>query len=360
MHRCVSGIGPSWQVCVSVSGMKLPTHHISSPADLLALVPTVLGFHPEDSLVLIVTDGKLGAMHARVDLPCDDDEAMAEVVETLLGATTRASARQVALVAYSDDELVAEDLVDKLSDELRGRAIEVVCAVRADGERWFSLDPDTVCCPEEGVPYDLASHPITAQSVLEGRVTYARRSELAESLIGTDFDATEAVTGAADEAVRRLRAASVNPLGVDSQEGARAHLLAEACWVRERVRRYVRSGEPLEDIEVGRLVVAVVNVEVRDVAWAEMTRADAPRHVELWRDVVRRTPHDLVPAPAALLAFAAWLAGEGALAWCAVERCQEVEPDYSMAGLVSQALAAAMHPSVWQRIPPEDLPLFAG
>ena len=32
----------------------------------------------------------------------------------------------------------------------------------------------------------------------------------------------------------------------------------------------------------------------------------------------------------------------------------------SLAGLVSQALAAAVHPSTWQPIPPEDLPLFAG
>jgi hypothetical protein len=107
-------------------------------------------------------------------------------------------------------------------------------------------------------------------------------------------------------------------------------------------------------------VAATLDVDVRDVAWAEISRADASTHVELWRDVVRRTPLDLLAAPAALLAFAAWLAGDGALAWCAVERSQESDPDYSMTALVAQALVAAMPPSTWQPISPGDLPLFAG
>lgn len=333
--------------------------HITSPADLLALVPTVLGFHPEDSLVLVVTAGEVGAMHARVDLP-EDDEALVEVVNVLLDAATRASARQIALVAYSDDSFVSEEVVDVLLDRLRRRRVEVVCAIRADGERWYSLDWDTVCCPEEGVPYDLSSHPITAQAVLEGRVTFGSRTDLADSLVGTDPDAIHAVEEAVDDALRRFRGAARHGFDTEAADVARAHLVTEACWVRERVRRYVRTAEPLDDAETGRLLVAVVNIDVRDVAWSEMCRADARHHVELWRDVVRRTPLDLVAAPAALLAFAAWLAGDGALAWCAVERCREAEPDYSMAGLVAEALAVAMHPSCWQPIPPDDLPLFAG
>ena len=58
--------------------------------------------------------------------------------------------------------------------------------------------------------------------------------------------------------------------------------------------------------------------------------------MDLWRDVVRRAPADLRAAPAALLGFAAWLSGDGALAWCAVECALEAEPDYSLAGLLTQ------------------------
>ena len=62
-----------------------------------------------------------------------------------------------------------------------------------------------------------------------------------------------------------------------------------------------------------------------------MTHANARDHVDLWRDVVRRAPAELRAAPAALLGFAAWLSGHGALAWCAVELAQESDPDYGLA-----------------------------
>ena len=99
---------------------------------------------------------------------------------------------------------------------------------------------------------------------------------------------------------------------------------------------------------------------MRDVAWAEMTHANAGAHVDLWRDVVRRTPLELRAPAAALLGFAAWLSGDGALAWCAVERAQEAEPGYGLASLLTQVLAGALPPSSWEPIPHESLGLFSG
>lgn len=338
--------------------MNERTRRLSSPADLLALVPCVLGFHPEDSLVLVVVKGAGEHLHARVDLTPDDIDL--EVAgATLLNAVRRVQARQVALVAYTDDPLLAEVVVDRLDEQLFDIDVDVVCAVRADGLRWYSLDCDDDCCPPEGRPYDLSSHPITAQAVLEGQVTYRSRAELADSLVSTDPDDVEAVAEAADEAVRRLGSATGGPTQA-VPEALRRLLVAEGEWVRDRVRRFLDGGEPLDVAEAGRMAAAMVSIQVRDVAWSEMTRDNARRHVELWRDLVRRTPLDLRAAPAALLGFAAWLSGDGALAWCAVERCQEAEPDYSLAGLISQALVAAVPPSTWQPFPPDELPLFAG
>jgi hypothetical protein len=54
-----------------------------------------------------------------------------------------------------------------------------------------------------------------------------------------------------------------------------------------------------------------------------------------------------VAGPAAVLGLAAWLAGHGALAWCAVDRCQAVDPDNTLAGLVAEVLARAVPPSAW-------------
>ena len=78
-----------------------------------------------------------------------------------------------------------------------------------------------------------------------------------------------------------------------------------------------------------------------------MHRTDARRHVTLWRDLVRRSPQDLVAAPASLLAFAAWLDGNGALAWCALDRVAAVDPAYPMAHFVGTLLEQAVPPSAW-------------
>lgn len=335
------------------------TRRISSPVDLLALIPWVLGFHPEESLVLVVVAGEGSNLHARVDLPRDDVETEVAVA-TLTHAVRQAGASQAALVAYTGDAECAAGVTAELAAELELCGVGVVGALRADGERWYSLDCDPDCCPVEGIPYDLTTHPFTAEAVLEGQVTYPDRQSLADSLLPGDPDSVESVAAAADDALRALQAAARRPLGVDDPEGLRRHLVAEGEWVRHRVRRFLSTGEPLDDAEAGRLVVAIVNIEVRDVAWAEMTRASAGDHVDLWRDVARRTPMDLLAAPAALLGFAAWLAGDGALAWCAVERSQEADPDYSLAGLVGTALTGAVPPSSWEPIPLQDLTLFAG
>lgn len=330
-----------------------------TPADLLAIVPSVLGFHPEDSLVLLTVGAATNQFHARLDLP-RDPEGFSDVIEVLTDVTSRHGVHRCVLVAYTDDQCACEQLVDQVRSALADEGVDVVEAIRADGERWYSLTGCTgPCCPADGTRYDLASHPITAQAVLDGQVTLGSRQELADSLIGTDPEAVEAVSVGADRAMARFQAAARHPLGPPAPEAARGHLVQEGQWVAERVRGFLSDGLALGGDEVGRLLVALVAIEIRDVAWAEMTRANAARHVDLWRDVVRRSPYDLVAAPAALLGFAAWLSGDGALAWCAVERCQEVEPDYRLAALLTDALAGAMPPSSWRPVPRSELTLFA-
>lgn len=335
------------------------TRRISSPVDLLALVPCVLGFHPEDSLVLVVLAGEGTNLHARVDLPTTDEEADA-VAASLLNAAWRVGGRQVALIAYSAHAEEAAEATRGLAAALACHDLDVVCTIRADGQRWYSLDCDEDCCPAQGWPYDLTTHAFTAQSVLDGQVTYTDRQALADSLVGTDPDRLEVVASAADDALRRLEDAAVRGGGAQPDaEAARRHLVSEGAWVCDRLRRRLETGEPLDGPETGRLVVALIDIDVRDVAWASMSRDNAEAHVELWREVVRHAPEELSAAPAALLGFAAWLAGDGALAWCAVDRCRRADPDYRLAELVADALTLAVPPSSWRPVEGERLPLFA-
>jgi hypothetical protein len=115
------------------------------------------------------------------------------------------------------------------------------------------------------------------------------------------------------------------------------------------VPRLAAARETPDDVVAARLLRAVdADVDARDAAWVGLGRACARDHVELWTDLVRRAPDHLAAAPAAVLALAAWLAGEGALAWCAVDRVHEVDPDHTLAALVGDMLVAAVPPSAWE------------
>lgn len=337
------------------------TIRATGPTDLLALVPFLLGFHPDDSLVLVTLGRARTPVHARQDLPVELDEVPG-LVDELVGVATRSGLARAAVVAYTDDEALAVAVVGPLVDALTASGIEVPVSLRADGERWHCLgDADGRClrgCPAEGTPYDLSRHPLTTEALVEGRVVHASRDALRDSLVATTLEEVDRVATAVEVAGDRLLAACRSPFGPPDAAAGRDHLVSEGRWVRSRVRRFVHDGLRLDSHDVGRLLVAVAAVEVRDVAWAEVGHHDAARHVDLWRDVVRRAPLETRAAPAGLLAFAAWLSGDGALAACALDVSQEAEPGYSMAALLTQALAAGLPPDSWRPMPPEALSLF--
>jgi hypothetical protein len=122
--------------------------------------------------------------------------------------------------------------------------------------------------------------------------------------------------------------------------------------VVELVRAWEEGGPRWDDGQAVAVAVALRSGQVRDGLWRGLDRTRARRQVDLWRDLVRRLPDQLVAHPAAVLAFVAWLAGDGALSWCAIDRCTAVEPGHPLAELVSELLTAA--------IPPRDLPDLAG
>jgi hypothetical protein len=335
------------------------TLRIKNPGDLLAAVPGFLGFHPRDSVVLLTTGAATNPFHARVDLP-DDQEQVAGLVDHLVEVARRAGTATVAVVVYTDDAALADELVLALESALAEVEVSVLIGVRADGERWFCLAGCVGGCAEAGTPYDVSTHPITVEAVVEGRVVHDSREALRDSLVGTDLDEIEAVTDAMEVAVARMEAAGRHPLGPANPAGLRAHLVQEGRWLQHRIRRFVADRQRLDTHDFGRQLVAMVRVEVRDVSSTEISRADARVHVDLWTDVVRRSPPAALPAPASLLAFAAWLGGDGALAWCAVDRAQAADPGYSLAALVAQTLTCAMPPSAWEPLTPDMLSLFAG
>jgi hypothetical protein len=294
-----------------------------TPDDVLALVPVVLGFAPRDSVAML-TFGAGHPFHARVDLPADPGE-LPEVVDVLIAPARQHRVRQVLFVLYTEDAVLARRAARLLERGFARDGIEVVEALRADGERWWPASGTRPGVPARGVPYDVAAHPFSAEAVLDGRVLHGSRDELRATLAPVARLVTGVVVALAEVA--------------DDPPGA--------AWVTELVERHSRDGTVPSDRETARLLRGMLDPTVRDAACSGLCRATARAQVGFWTEVVRRSPEPLLAGPAALWALAAWQAGHGALAWCALDRCVDVEEEYPLAGLLGRVLTEALPPDAW-------------
>lgn len=301
--------------------MTASTFTARTPEDVLAVVPVILGFVPHDSVAML-TFGAGHPFHARVDLPRGFAE-MPEVVDALLEPVLRHRVPQVLFVLYTADVRLARRSARCLAGAFERAAVEVLDVLRADGERWWPVGDDG-----PGAPYDLSSHPFSARAVLEGRVTHGSRDELRFSVAARPDQVARVVSALAG-------------LSGDAPPPDRIGAL---------VGRHVRDGTSPSDADVALLLRALLDPHLRDAAWRGLDRTTARQHVAFWSDVVRRSPDPLVAAPAALLGLAAWQAGHGALAWCAVDRCADVDAEHPLGVLVARVLAEAVPPEAWDEV----------
>lgn len=302
---------------------------LRSPEDLLAAAPVVLGFVPTDSAVMFTFDAP-SCFHARVDLPGsgDDDDAWEAWVETLLAPSVQHDVGRVLFVLYTGDPVTADRVAGVLVGAFRAVGIEVIDVLRADGRRWFPLLRPRRSVPETGVAYDVSAHPFAAESVLSGRVTHLSRAQLAET-VAPDPRAVAKVAAAVRDSDRPP---------------------PRARWVRATVARHVAARSAPDDGEAARLLTALGDARARDATLGLLSRDVAEAHAHFWGDLVRRAPADLVAPAAAVLGIAAWLWGHGALAWCAVDRCLDADPDHAIAHHLAGALTHAVPPSVWEEV----------
>jgi len=303
---------------------------VRTPDDVLAMVPVLMGFVPEDSVVML-TFGAPRPFHARVDLPRGPDalDDLEEVVDQLLAPVHAHGVTKVLFVLYTVDAVLASLAVERLLTAFREAAVEVVETIRTDGHCWWPGVPDRPDVPGPGVPYDVGSHPVTAQAVLAGRAVLGSRAQLASTV-------------AYDAALARGVVAALAALPAGSPTGD------VAARVRTEMVSYAAGEAAPDDATVAWLLRALLEPGARDAAAGLVTPENAGRHAGFWTEVVRRSPDPLVAAPAALLAFAAWRAGDGARGWCAVDRCLDAAPDDPLGRLVATVLAQAVPPDAWE------------
>ena len=331
-----------------------------SPESLLAIVPHLLGFVPQASLVVIGT----GAPHDRIkvtlryDLPDPPGAGVsADIAAHAVGVISSQRLAALVAVGYGPGSLV-DPVAGALGAAARTAGIDVLDVLRVqDGRYWSYLCADEDCCPAAGMPFDPGAHSAAAALAGAGNPVLADRAAVAVRVAPLGGIAAESMRQATRRAERHA-AQLLAKLRKSPRIGAARQLIAAEGLnaVGALIATYRAGGRYTTDYQIAWATVALRDLRVRDDAWARMDPAQADAHRRLWIDVTRRAQPGYVAAPAALLAFVAWQSGDGALANVALDRALADEPRYSMALLLRQVISAGAPPSL-ARLPmtPEEV-----
>ena len=294
---------------------------ISSPAGLLAVVPHLLGFAPESSVVVLGVAPPAGRIKfgLRYDLPDPPDTAAAAgIAAHAAGILGRYQLTTATVAGYGPGPLVTP-VADAIRHMASREGVALLDVLRVqDGRFWSYLCDEPSCCPAEGMPFDPAGHP--GQRGAGGRraAGAARAGRAGRHDRAADRSCCRG-DGAGDPAGRAGRGpGSPSPAGRGPWTGP------GLAAVRTMVQAY-RDGRTISSpVRHAWLALVLTSVRVRDDAWARMDPDHRDAHRRLWTDVVRRARPGYVAAPASLLAFTAWQCGDGTLANIALERALDV------------------------------------
>ncbi|MER5780709.1 DUF4192 domain-containing protein [Streptomyces mobaraensis] len=348
-----------------------PTHvTLRSPAELADALPYLLGFHPNDSIVLVALhgEGRRFGGRLRLGIPVPDDwpDVSDQLAETLVTGCLRRGAAPDGIVLYLCQDPAEGETSTAVMERLRPLAqrlriacgaldvpvVEALCL--SDGRFWSYCCSDSRCCPPEGTPLAVPGTTVMAAAAayvgirvrgtlreMEARLSPrtgpwheeqrraldAATSRLLPRVIAGECVATRQET--LDLAERLLERLHETPPGADNAESD------------------ARDDALLTTEETATLILGLQDRVSRDRAaeWMEGPRTQAA--LRLWRALARRcvppyTEH--AAAPLTLAGWVAWSSGEQAEARVALGRALTADPDYLFAQLLHHACNEGLDP----------------
>lgn len=309
---------------------------VRRPADLLALIPYLIGFHPSASLCVVGMMRSAVTCALRCDLPNAD--RLGEFSSTLAPVIAGKPIEAVVLAGYGPEPEVTP-VMNAAREAMATAGVRVADALRADqGRYWSYLCGDDGCCPPEGTPYDTSVSAAAAAAVTAGLTALPDRADLAASLAPEAGPARRAMEDATRQAAEQLEEHLRDP-------GEVRGFVPEIRQVINSALDTYQNGDRLGVDDVARLSVLLGAIRLRDEAWVTIKPRSIETHLRLWTDLTRRATVN-VAACASLLAFTAWLDGNGALANIGVDRALKADSGYSMARLMRELLAVGLPPTI--------------
>ena len=325
---------------------------LRSPADLLAAIPYLVGFHPSESIVVVgLDDPRMRVTFTmRSDLPESNDPAeVAERAGYIANVLALQHPSHAMLAGYGAGMRVTP-MVDAVRAELDRHGIPLREALRAQGGRYWSyLCGEAECCPAEGIPYDPRASGIAAHAVFAGCVALPDRHALAAEVAPAAGATRRAMRRATLRAEKRFAALVIRELAASTAGEPARPLIEEGSVAIRAAVDLALTGELPDDEATAWLAALLTHLRVRDEAWVLVDARDDHAYrqalLALWTHVLRRAEPGYVAGPACLLAYAAWRDGDGGLANVALDRARAGDPEYTMAGLLEKLLGTGTPPS---------------
>ncbi|MET9764467.1 DUF4192 domain-containing protein [Streptomyces sp. NPDC006372] len=352
---------------------------LRTPAELADALPYLLGYRPEDSIVLVALHDKDGrgrfGGRARLGIPANPDDwpsAARQLATGLVKGSERRGARPESMVAFLCQEPEKGQTGQQVMERLKPLAqklrvecgsldvtvVEALCI--SDGRYWSYCCDNAACCPSEGAPMGLPG-----TSVLAAAATYAgiqvrgTLRELRARLLPWENAAALAQEAALDTASMALVPRILDDTGragvADETLELAEHVLdrfAEAQPVSGVLLADLRDDELLGHDEAARLILGLQDRGTRDRAAEWMEGEEAGRALRLWRSLARRCvgPYaEHAAAPLTLAGWVAWSTGDELEAREALAMALGADPDYLFARLLHQACNEGLDPESIRR-----------
>ncbi|MEV4338607.1 DUF4192 family protein [Streptomyces sp. NPDC049590] len=352
---------------------------LRTPAELADALPYLLGYRPEDSMVLVALhdrggSGRFGG-RARLGIPANEDDwesAARQLARGLVTGSERRGARPEGMVAYVCQEpgpgesgrqvkLRLTRLAQLMRTECGSLDVPVVEALCvSDGRYWSYCCPVKDCCPEDGSPMGLPG-----TSVLAAAATYAGlqvRGTLKE--LRSRLQPCESAAALDQEIALDAAGMSLVPRILD--ETTREEVAQETLVLAERVIHRFAAAAPVSgthpaDVrddgllgadEAAALILGLQDRTTRDRAAAWMEGDVAGPALRLWRALARRCvgPYsEHAAAPLTLAGWVAWSTGDELEAREALAMALGADPDYLFARLLHQACNEGLDPEAVRR-----------
>ncbi|WP_055695094.1 DUF4192 domain-containing protein [Streptomyces prasinopilosus] len=352
---------------------------LRTPAELADALPYLLGYHPEDSIVLVALYDKDGrgrfGGRARLGIPANRDDwpaAARQLAQGLVTGSERRGVKPEQMVVFlcrepgeGEPGRRVKERLGPLAHALRLECgaldVPVVEALCISGGRfWSYCCDDEGCCPPAGTPMGLPG-----TSVLAAAATYAGLQvrgtlrELRARFLPWENAAALEQEAALDAAHRTLVPKILDAAGRDEVARQTRELasrvmdrLAGAPSVSGMLPADLRDDELLRHDEAAALILGLQDRTTRDRAAEWMEGEEAGPALRLWRALARRcvgSYGEHAAAPLTLAGWVAWSTGDELEAREALAMALGADPDYLFARLLHQACNEGLDPESIRR-----------